>query len=170
MLGSSTYGAHLAAHLGLPYAFAHFITDGQGADEALHVYRSSFKPSALAPKPHAAICVWALAADTEEEAWQLFKPRERWKMDRNLGHIGALQPPESAERDYSGAELPRLNALRKSALVGTGAQVADKLRALGAALEVDEIAVITWTHAAAAQQRSYTLLAQEFKENMALAQ
>jgi luciferase family oxidoreductase group 1 len=162
MLGSSDYGAQLAAHLGLPYAFAHFITDGQGAQEALGIYRSSFKPSAITPRPQAVLCVWALAADTEEQAWQLFKPRERWKMDRNLGHIGALLAQDAADRDYSPAELPRLNALRQSALVGTGTQVAAKLRALGAALEVDEIAVITWTHDAQAQQHSYTLLAQEF--------
>jgi luciferase family oxidoreductase group 1 len=162
MLGSSDYGAQLAAHLGLPYAFAHFITDGQGAEQAMDLYRSSFKPSALTPKPHAALCVWALAADTEEQAWHLFKSRERWKMDRNLGHIGALLPPEQADRNYSSAELPRLNALRKTALVGTGPQVADKLRALGAELDIDEIAIITWTDDAAAQARSYTLLAQEF--------
>jgi luciferase family oxidoreductase group 1 len=161
MLGSSNYGAQLAAQLGLPYAFAHFITDGQGADEALALYRSRFKPSAITPQPHAALCVWALAADTEEAAWHHFKSRARWKMDRNLGHIGALLAPSEADRDYSDAELPRLNALRKNALVGTGAQVAAKLRALGDALQVQEIAIITWTGDAASQQRSYTLLAQE---------
>ncbi len=174
MLGSSDYGAQLAAQLGLPYAFAHFITDGQGAQEALDIYRSSFKPSALTPKPHAALCVWALAADTEQEAWQLFASRERWKMDRNLGHIGALLPPDQAQRDYSAAELPRLNALRKDAMVGTAQQVMAKLRALAQELEVDEIAIITWTHDPQAQQRSYTLLAQEcgmdYEEKVALAQ
>jgi luciferase family oxidoreductase group 1 len=170
MLGSSDYGAQLAAQLGLPYAFAHFITDGQGAAQALDIYRSTFKPSTITPKPHAAICVWALAADTEEQAWQHFKSRERWKMDRNLGHIGALLPPSEADRDYSEAELPRLNALRKDALVGTGAQVAEKLRALAKHLEVEEIAIITWTHDAAAQARSYALLAQEFMLNQSVAQ
>jgi luciferase family oxidoreductase group 1 len=162
MLGSSDYGAQLAAHLGLPYAFAHFITDGQGAEQAMDIYRSSFKPSAITPKPHAALCVWALAADTESEAWHQFKSRARWKMDRNLGHIGALLAPDEADRDYSAAELPRLNALRKNAFVGTGAQVAGQLRALGEALGIDEIAVITWSHDAAVQSRSYALLAQEF--------
>jgi luciferase family oxidoreductase group 1 len=161
MLGSSDYGAQLAAHLGLPYAFAHFITDGQGAEQAMDLYRSTFKPSAITPKPHAALCVWALAADTEEQAWHQFKSRERWKMDRNLGHIGGLLPPDEADRDYSAQELPRLNALRKNAFVGTGAQVAGQLRALGEELGIDEIAVITWAHDAAAQSRSYTLLAQE---------
>jgi luciferase family oxidoreductase group 1 len=170
MLGSSDYGAQLAAQLGLPYAFAHFITDGQGAEQALDIYRNSFKPSAITPQPHAAVCVWALAADTEEQAWQQFKSRERWKMDRNLGHIGALLPPEQADCDYSDAELVRLNALRKDALVGTGAQVADKLRALGKHLQVEEIAIITWTHDTAAQARSYALLAHEFMPNKPVAQ
>jgi luciferase family oxidoreductase group 1 len=160
MLGSSDYGAQLAAQLGLPYAFAHFITDGQGAKDALDIYRSSFKPSAITPKPHPALCVWALAADTGQEAWHQFKSRQRWKMDRNLGHIGALPAPDDADRDYSAAEQPRLNALRQDALVGTAAQVVAKLRVLSDALEVEEIAIITWTHGAAAQQRSYSLLAQ----------
>ena len=66
MLGSSTYGAQLAAHLGLPYAFAWFITDGQGAAQALQLYRSLFKPGVTA-RPKAVVCVWALAADTEED-------------------------------------------------------------------------------------------------------
>ena len=84
MLGSSDYGAQLAAHLGLPYAFAYFITDGQGADEALQIYRESFRPSAALAKPAAALCVWALAADTDEEALRLFESRARWKMGSAL--------------------------------------------------------------------------------------
>ena len=71
MLGSSDYGAQLAAHLGLPYAFAYFITDGQGADEALQIYRETFRPSVGLQRPSAALCVWALAADTDEEALAL---------------------------------------------------------------------------------------------------
>ncbi len=79
MLGSSDYGAQLAAHFGLPYAFAYFITDGQGADQALDLYRRLYRPSASHPKPQAVLCVWALAADTEAEAWHHFSSRERWK-------------------------------------------------------------------------------------------
>jgi luciferase family oxidoreductase group 1 len=165
MLGSSDYGAQLAAHYGLPYAFAHFITDGQGAQNALSVYRSLYKPNAQHPQPHAALCVWALAADTEEQAWHLFKSRERWKMDRNLGRIGHLLPPDEAQRDYSAGEQAALEKLRSNALVGTAAQVAEKLRALGAALGVEEIAIITWTQDTIAQKRSYALLAQEFLMN-----
>jgi luciferase family oxidoreductase group 1 len=163
MLGSSDYGAQLAAHLGLPYAFAYFITDGQGADEALQIYRETFRPSAGLQRPSAALCVWALAADTDEEALRLFESRARWKMDRNLGRIGALLPPEEAARAYSPAEQFALERLRESALIGSAATVGRKLRQLAARLEVDELVVITWTHDPAAQMRSYELLAQEFR-------
>ena len=160
MLGSSDYGAQLAAHFGLPYAFAYFITDGQGADEALALYRSGFRPQQAGDQPHAVVCVWALAAETEDQAWHLFQSRARWRMDRNLGQIGPLLPPAQAQREYSPAEQMALERLRAQAFVGTGVQVRDKLEALAARLEVDEIVVITWTHDPAAQARSYELLMQ----------
>jgi luciferase family oxidoreductase group 1 len=162
MLGSSDYGAQLAAHLGLPYAFAWFITDGQGADQALQIYRDTFKPSPSLDKPHATVCVWALAADTDEQAWHLFKSRARWRMDRNLGRIGPMLPPEQAERDYSQAEQMALQAMKANAFVGSASTVATKLRAMADRLALDELAIITWTYEAKAQAHSYELLAQEF--------
>ena len=163
MLGSSDYGAQLAAHFGLPYAYAYFITDGQGAHQALDLYRQLYRPSALHPTPQAVLCVWALAADTEAEAWHHFSGRERWKIDRNRGAIGPLPSPEEvAARPYSAAELVQAQQLRANALVGSGPQVAAKLRALGESLEVDELVVITWAHDRAAQRRSYEVLAHEF--------
>ena len=162
MLGSSDYGAQLAAHLGLPYAFAWFITDGQGAQEALALYRETFRPSAGLSRPQATVCVWALAADTDAQAWHLFESRARWRMDRNIGRLGPLLPPEQAVRDYSPAEQLALERLRANALVGSAATVASRLRQLAQRLEVDEVVVITWTHDPQAQRRSYELLAQEF--------
>ena len=163
MLGSSDYGAQLAAHYGLPYAFAYFITDGQGAHQALDLYRQLYRPSALHLKPQAAVCVWALAADTEGEAWHQFSSRERWKLDRNTGALGPLPSPEEvATRPYTAAEQVQVDQLRTNALVGSGPQVAAKLRALAKSLEVDELVVITWTHDPAAQRRSYELLAEQF--------
>ena len=161
MLGSSDYGAQLAAHLGLPYAFAYFITDGQGVDNALSLYRANYRASEANPKPRTTVCVWALAADTEDEAWRLFQSRARWRMDRNLGRIGPLLPPEQAVRDYTASEQVALAELRANALVGSAPQVADKLRQLAQRLSVDELVVITWTHESAAQARSYELLARE---------
>ena len=162
MLGSSDYGAQLAAHLSLPYAFAYFITDGQGADNAMALYRANFRASEALPKPHATVCVWALAADTDEEAWALFQSRARWRMDRNLGRIGPLLSPDEAVRDYSPAEQVALDQLRANALVGSASTVATKLRQLAERLSLDELVVITWTHAPEQQARSYELLAREF--------
>lgn len=162
MLGSSDYGAQLAAHLGLPYAFAWFITEGQGADEALALYRASFRPSEGLNRPRATVCVWALAADTDEEAWRLFESRARWRMDRNLGQLGPLLPPDEAPRAYSPAEQMALDKLRGNAIVGSAATVGARLRRLAQRLEVDEVVLITWTHDAQAQRRSFELLAQEF--------
>lgn len=163
MLGSSNYGAQLAAHYGLPYAFAYFITDGQGAEQALDAYRQLYRPSPRHPKPQAVLCVWALAADTEAEAWHHFSGRERWKIDRNQGALGPLlSPAEVALRPYSAAEQLEADKLRRTALVGSGPQVADKLRALADTLQVEELVLITWTHDPAARQRSYELLAREF--------
>ena len=162
MLGSSDYGAQLAAHYGLPYAFAYFITDGQGAREALDLYRQLYRPSLRHPVPEAVLCVWALAADTEAEAWHHFSGRERWKIDRNQGALGPLpSPAEVALRPYSAAEQVEVQRLRSGALVGSGPQVATKLRALADTLGVEELVVITWTHDPGAQRRSYELLARE---------
>ena len=163
MLGSSDYGAQLAAHYGLPYAFAYFITDGQGAEQALALYRERYQPSAEHPRPQATLCVWALAADTEDQAWAHFASRERWKIDRNRGRLEPLQSAaELALRPYSQAEQIEAEQLRRTALVGSGPQVAATLRALAESLQVEELVLITWTHDAQARRRSYELLAAEF--------
>ena len=162
MLGSSDYGAQLAAHLGLPYAFAWFITDGEGAEQALAIYRETFRPGAGLIKPHATVCVWALAADTDEEAWRLFESRARWRMDRNLGRLGPLLPPDDAPRPWSPAEQIALDKLRANAIVGSAANVGSRLRQLARRLDVEEVVLITWTHDAQAQHRSFELLAREF--------
>lgn len=159
MLGSSDYGAQLAAELGLPYAFAYFITDGQGLEQALDLYRQNYKPSEAHPTPHALLCVSALAADTEAEAWRLFQSRARARMDRNLGRNAALLSPEDSIREWTPSEERALKLLHADAFVGTGKQVAGKLQTLADKHGVDEIAVITWTHDPAAQARSYELLA-----------
>ncbi len=158
MLGSSDYGAQLAAHLGLPYAFAWFISDGQGAAQAMALYHRLFRPGVI-DKPLGAVCVSALVADTEAEAWHLFKSRERARMDRNLGRFGPLLPPDQADRDYTPQEQVALAELRRNAIVGTGPQVSARLLALAEELQVDEMVVVTWTWEPEAQRRSYELLA-----------
>ena len=163
ILGSSDYGAQVAAHFGLPYCFAHFITDGDGCKQALSVYRDGFRPSAFLKEPYAAVCVWALAAETEAEAARLFTSRELFRLGRDRGIYTPLPSPEEASSyRYSDTDRIRAERLRARAIYGTPEVVGEKLRALAAALEVEEIAVLTTVHSAAARRQSYTLLAREF--------
>ncbi len=161
MLGSSGYGAQLAAHLGLPYAFAWFITDGEGAQEALDLYRASFRPGSL-ERPRATLCVFALAAETEEEAWFQFRSRERARIDRLSGRLRPLLPPQEAQREYTPAERMQAEDLRRRSIVGSAAQVRDRLQALALDMDLDELVVLTWAWDPAVQRRSYELLAQAF--------
>jgi luciferase family oxidoreductase group 1 len=163
ILGSSNYGAQLAAHLGLPYAYAYFFMDGQGVEQALDLYRSLYRPSVRHPKPQPTICVWALAADTAEEAQFHALGRERWRLDRQRGVLGPLQAPEViAQRGYTADDMPTIDAMRERAFVGTAAHVGAQLRALAASLDLSELVVNTWAHDPAVRRHSYTLLAREF--------
>jgi luciferase family oxidoreductase group 1 len=163
VLGSSDYGPQVAAYFGLPFCFAHFITDGRGVEQAMAVYREGYRPSERHPAPHAALCVWGLAAETEAEAARLFSSREMWRLGRDRGVYAALpSPEEAAAYSYSEGELARIERLRSRALYGTPAVVGAKLRALAAEHGVDEIAILTTLHDPEARRRSYTLLAQEF--------
>jgi luciferase family oxidoreductase group 1 len=173
VLGSSDYGAQVAAYFGLPYCFAHFITDGRGAAQAFAVYRDTYRPSERNPAPHAALTVWALAADTQEEAERLFLPRALWRLGRDRGVYAPLpSPEEAAAYPFTDADRVRIDAIRASALYGSADVVAAKLRAVGEAHGVDEIAILTATHDPRARVRSYELLAEAFElrtENVALA-
>lgn len=163
ILGSSDYGAQLAAMFGLPYCFAWFFTDGQGALQALDLYRSQYRPSERHPEPHAGLCVWALAADSDEEAAWHFTSRARWRLFRDRGVFLPIEPPaEAAAHDYSPLEAARMEELRRAAFVGTGPAVAERIRGLADEAGVQEMAVVTWTWEEAARHRSYALLADAF--------
>jgi luciferase family oxidoreductase group 1 len=162
ILGSSDYGAQLAAYFGLPYAFAYFFSEGTGVEQALELYRKNFQPSENNPKPIATICVWALAADSEEEALHQFKTRERAIIDRKQGIRLPLMAPDEADRPYSLAEMRTAEKLRRKAIVGSKEQVTARLTELAKELELDELVVVTWTYDPAPRHRSYELLAQAF--------
>jgi luciferase family oxidoreductase group 1 len=163
ILGSSDYGAQLAAYFGLPYAFAYFFSEGTGVEQALDLYRENYRPSDSNPKPIATICVWALAADTDEEALHQFKTRERSMIDRKQGiRLPLVSPEEVAARPYSSAEMVIAEKLRRKAIVGSSEHVAARLKELAKSLELDELVVVTWTYDTAPRRRSYELLAQAF--------
>ena len=163
VLGSSDYGAQLAAQLGLPYAFAYFFTDGQGAEQAIDSYRQLYRGSERHPLASPTLCVWALAADTEAEARHHALSRERWRVDRARGVLRPLPSPDVvAERGFTDDEMLTVVPMRDRGFVGSAAQVAQKLRALAERFELGELVVNCWAHDPAVRRRSYELLATEF--------
>ena len=163
VLGSSLYGAQVAAHFGLPYCFAYFFSEGVGAQEALDIYRDTYKPSALHPDPVSAICVVAMAADSQEDADFLYGPREVWRALRERGQFVPLPSPEEAAAfPLTEPERRRAAILRERALSGPPGLVRSRLLELAGGLGVDEVAIVTASHDAEARRHSYTLLADAF--------
>jgi luciferase family oxidoreductase group 1 len=165
VLGSSDFGAQLAAYLGLPYCFAHFITDGRGSEPAMALYREGFRPHPERPlrlgAPRGALAVFALTAASDAEAWRLYKSRELWRLSRDRGVFPPLPSVEEAEAyAYSPEERARLDRQKARAIVGAPERVAARLAELAAAHGVDEVAVLTPCHDPAARQASFRLLAE----------
>src|ERR1700722_12459832 len=92
ILGSSTYGAQLAAHLGLPYAFASHFAPGQMKD-AMAIYRERFRPSDRLAAPRVMLGVNIFAADTDIEARRLFSSQQQAFLNLRRGRPGKLPPP-----------------------------------------------------------------------------
>jgi luciferase family oxidoreductase group 1 len=163
ILGSSDYGAQVAAYFGLPFCFAHFITEGRGLDQAFQFYREGYRPSEAHPTPHGALCVWACTAETEAEAERLFSSRALSRLNRDKGIFAALpSPEEAAAYVLSDADKARLERLRTRSIFGTPDVVGAKLRALAETYQAEEIAVLSTLHDPEARRRSYALLAGEF--------
>ncbi|MGK7869947.1 LLM class flavin-dependent oxidoreductase [Falsiroseomonas sp. E2-1-a20] len=165
ILGSSDFGAQLAAYFGLPYCFAHFITDGRGSAEAMALYREGFRPHPATPgrlaTPKGALAVFALTAATEAEAIRQFQSRALWRLSRDRGIYPPLPSLEEAESyPYTPDDLARIERMRARALVGAPEQVVARLREMAAAQGVEEVAVLTPCHDAEARRDSYRLLAE----------
>ncbi|MFH1605146.1 MAG: LLM class flavin-dependent oxidoreductase, partial [Pseudomonadota bacterium] len=98
-------------------------------------------------KPIATICVWALAADTEEEALYQFKSRERASINREFGfRLPLISPEEAAAHPYTPAEMAITEKLRRKAIVGSAEQVTARLTELAQRLGLDELVVVSWTY------------------------
>jgi luciferase family oxidoreductase group 1 len=160
ILGSSHYGAQLAAALGLPYAFAsHFAPDD--LDFAVQIYRRDFRPSPWLDKPYVMLGLNVFAADSDEEAQLLFTSLEQAFVNLRTGRPGPLPPPLPG---YAQGLEPRiadmLTRVLRCAIVGSPARIAQGLGAFIAAHRPDEIMVTAQIFDAAARRRSYQLLAQ----------
>ena len=164
MLGTSNYGAQLAAYLGIPYCFAHFITDGQGLKEALDIYRSEFRPSERFPKPIVNVCMWALTANTNDEAKYLFSSRAAWKIGRNYGQLGPITDPDNALNIINDNNwYEQFETMYQNSFVGDPKVTKNKIYKLVKENKIDEIAILTWCHNENSRVNSYELFANEFE-------
>ncbi len=157
MLGSSLFGAQLAARLGLPYAFAsHFAPDH--LDGALAAYRAQFRPSAALDKPHVMAAMTVICGETDEEAEILATSQEQSFVRLRSGEPGKLPPPIPGYRDTlpesARAMLERLSVARA---VGSPKTVAASIEAFVRRTQADEIIVSGATFDPAARRRSLQL-------------
>ncbi|HEY7815591.1 MAG TPA: LLM class flavin-dependent oxidoreductase [Nakamurella sp.] len=165
ILGSSDYGARLAAKLGLPYAFAHhFAGAGGNTGAALDLYRSLFRPSEVLAEPYPMIGVSALAADTEDEARYQARAGALSMLLLRSGRLQEIPSPEQAAAyPYSPPELDLLQAMGRTEVVGSAEQVADGLDELADRFGVREMIISTRAHGQDAKLRSMELIAMAYR-------
>jgi luciferase family oxidoreductase group 1 len=162
LLGSSGYSAELAAHVGAGFSFAHHFSDFPPEGPML-AYRHEFKPSAWRQAPYAILGVAAICAATEGEADHLAKSADLHFARRAVGQYGPLaSPEEAAAYPYTPIDRQRIEHNRKRLIVGSPAQVRERIAALTETTKADEVMITTMVFDHAARKRSYELLAKEF--------
>jgi luciferase family oxidoreductase group 1 len=158
ILGSSHYGAQLAAALGLPYAFAsHFAPDE--LDFAVQLYRRDFKPSPTLDKPYVMLGLNVFAADTDGQAELLFTSLQQAFVNLRTGRPGQLPPPMAGyEQTLEPRIADMLERVLRCAIVGGPVRIAEGLGNFIAAHRPDEIMVTAQIFDADARRKSYDIL------------
>ncbi len=159
ILGSSTFGAQLAAQLGLPYAFAsHFAPDQLAS--ALHLYRDRFRPSPQQARPYAMVGVNIVAADSDREARRLATTQQMSFADIFRGARGLSRPPiDDIEAYWSPMEKVQAMRMLARTIVGSPATVRAGIAALVAETGADELMVVSDVYDHATRLRSFELIA-----------
>ncbi len=160
ILGSSLYGAQVAAHFGLPYAFAsHFAPDALSM--ALQVYRERFQPSAQLDRPHAMVGANVIAAETDAAARRLFTSVQQSFTNMFRGTRGKLPPPiDDIEGYWTPAEKMQASGMLACSFVGSPATLRHDLGQFLEETQADEVMVAGAIHDHRARLRSYELLAE----------
>jgi len=159
ILGSSLYGAQLAALLGLPYAFASHFAPAE-LDHALEVYRSRFQPSAQLDKPHVMLGLNVFAAPTDAEARLLFTSLQQAFVNLRSGRPGQLPPPvENYDRDLDPVAKTMLAQALSCAVVGSPQTIRQGIDAFVRRTGADELMVTAQVFDHAARVRSFEILA-----------
>jgi luciferase family oxidoreductase group 1 len=159
ILGSSLFGAQLAAMLGLPYAFAsHFAPDA--LLPALDLYRAEFRPSEQLQRPYAMVAANVIAADDDEQAQRLFTSVQQSFTNIFRAARGQLPPPiDDIETYWSPEEKVRVSNMLRRSFVGSADTVQDSLLRFVEETGADELIVATAIHDHSSRLRSYEILA-----------
>jgi luciferase family oxidoreductase group 1 len=160
ILGSSLFGAQLAAMLGLPFAFAsHFAP--QQMDQAIDIYREKFEPSEQLSEPYVMLGYNVCAADTTDEAEFLRTSSLQSFVNMRRGAIGKLPPPiKGYEETLSGAEQQMLNQMSRCAAVGTVDEVEQQIRNILSETSADELIIVSSIFDHTARLHSYEITAE----------
>jgi len=160
ILGSSTYGAQLAAMLGLPYAFASHFAPAE-LDAALDIYRSNFRPSERLETPRVMLGLNVFAAETDEEARFLFSSLQQAFVNLRSGRPGKLpRPLERFEETLDPVPRAMLGHALSAAVVGSAKTVKEGVEAFIRRTGADELIVTAQIHDHAARKRSFEILAE----------
>jgi luciferase family oxidoreductase group 1 len=161
ILGSSLYGAELAAALGLPYAFAsHFAPAAM--TEALQLYRSRFRPSDRLKRPYVMLGVNVFASETDAEARRLFSSLQQAFLNLRRGRPSPLPPPdERLEERLSPADRHLIAQMLSVTVVGAPDTVRRGLDAVAERTRADELMLTSQIYDHAARLRSYEIVASE---------
>ena len=161
ILGSSLFGAELAAELGLPYAFAsHFAPAAM--TEALELYRSRFKPSERLERPYVMLGVNVFAADSEAEARRLYTSLQQAFINLRRGRPGPLPPPDERLEDrLAPADRHLIAQMLSCTVVGAPETVRRGLSAFADRTGADELMLTSQIHDHAARLRSFEIVASE---------
>ena len=162
LLGSSDYSGALAAQLGLPYSFAHFINP-HGGDAVTKQYRVSFREG-REKAPRAMVCTFLICAETDAEAERLAAPIDLRRLHMALNVDSPVPTQAEAEgHAYSEEERRYVTAQRARAVIGGPQKVRRELEEMLARYAADEVMVLTITGDYASRLRSYELLAAAFE-------
>jgi luciferase family oxidoreductase group 1 len=164
ILGSSLFGAQLAAAYGLPYAFAAHFAPAQ-LMEAIEIYRSQFKPSAQCDRPYLMIGVTGIAADTDAEGRRLFTSPQQAFANIVRGTRGRLRPPiDDIETYWSPAEKAQASAMLACAFVGSRDTLRPALDRFMEKTGADELMIASAIYDHAARLRSYEIFSEVQKD------
>jgi len=162
LLGSSPSSAQLAANLGLPYTFALFI-NGEGGEYYMNMYLRHFKPSKYLKKPKNMTAVFAICAETDEEAEKIASSIDLsfLLLEQGIPSLGTPSPEKAAQYEYSPYELARIQENRKRMIIGNPKKVKEEIIQLCERYETDEIMLATITYDFNDKLKSFELIANE---------